>query len=158
MNLESRNQPIIGKIDSIPNKENYDLEDFPYEAKFNSFLENISSIKEISNEELNGKNFSYVKFSDLIKVYKLTFGTDALADTTMSYRLGQIAESGSYNNDLMVEKTFNAWEPKYYVNIKNKSLLREIFAHNDYSAINDIKDNVVELEMVYPPNNFSDDE
>lgn len=109
---------------AIPDKE---LEEYPLEYFMELFCADIARLP-AECDLVEGFQREYISTSQLVMPYRLCFGNAAIADSTLAYRLRHINPLEFPNDFLVLEEcTRGDWQPKYFVNRLNKTLLKRIF-------------------------------
>lgn len=132
-----------------PKKEFVNLETYPHEEKFRSFLDNIQKIDASEND-------GYVDFEVLKKIYKQVLGDDALADNTFDYRIEQIIKGISVHD--LDAGIFSEPDDRgimhYFINIQDKKIVKKIFQHTlqdpDFRALQEEVNNLEGKLGIYP--------
>ncbi len=102
------------------------LKDSPYVHLFSVFLKRIKELQ-AEHDKVNRLLREYVSTAQLQVTYTLCFGEEALAESTIAYRLHQIKPEEFPDDFLKLEDLNKCWEPKYFVNRLNAELLRQIY-------------------------------
>lgn len=96
-----------------------------FEKEFKNFFLTLTAIPADHGLVL-GKPREYISSADAYKVYKTSFKKEALAPTSILYRLRNIKEE-DFPDDFIIDPTQQRYESKYFINRLNKELLKKIF-------------------------------
>ncbi|MES2930732.1 MAG: hypothetical protein V4665_03030 [Patescibacteria group bacterium] len=124
------------------------FERYPYEEKFNEFLSSLKDMETSVEEDINGQTVKYAKLSSLIEGYNSSFGSLSLSSSAILHRVKVLIEGNAWGEDIQkIESNSEkqSFEPKYYVNISNRELLKKLFVPMD-SKWEEVAGDVRELE------------
>ncbi len=124
------------------------FERFPNEYLFNEFVVSLKDIEVSEEENTKGNKVKYASLADLGRRYNETFAAAALTPGTLSYRVKTFLENNPENEDVQKiegESAARAYEPKYFINIGNKEVLKKLFLPIDAEFTN-LAEDVRELE------------
>lgn len=125
------------------------FERFPNEELFNNFTSSLKDIEVSEEEDSAGKKVRYATLADLTRRYNQVFTTAALTPGTLSYRVKTFIENNPEDENVQKiesERLGATYEPKYFVNIANKEILKKIFLPTIDADSAEIAKEVQELE------------
>lgn len=124
------------------------FERFPNEELFNEFVLSLKNIEVSEEEDSSGRTVKYASLADLGRRYNETFTAAALTPGTLTYRVKTFLENNPENEDVQKiesDSVARVYEPKYFINIANKEVLKKIFLPIDAESAH-LAEDVHELE------------